>query len=97
VSVIDQAFVFLSMNAVVEEIETKYLKSPKKMFRQDKISMTIGSCQMHETESGRVIIVNLPAKIASVIVTPAAKPEKALQEYLDMIEIAQPGKTIEIG
>ena len=93
-----QTFILLSMNAVIYELEDKYLTSGKHMLNPDRtISMGIGSSQTHYTESGRVAVFNLPSEVKAVIVTPPMRLDREPEQYLEMIKISKPGDVIEIG
>lgn len=93
-----QTFVILSLTAVVHELEDKYLRDGKPLLNPSReLSMTIGSSQLHFTKSGRVLIVNLPSEIESVVMIPPARPDRAPNEYLKLITIASPDESIEIG
>ena len=93
-----QTFILLSMNAVIYELEDKYLKSGKRMLNPDRrISMSIGSAVTHYTESGRVVVFNLPSEVKTVIVTLPNRLDRKPEQYLGMIKISKPGDVFDIG
>jgi len=93
-----QVFVLLSLNAVIYELEDKYLRHNVSVLNPDRrISMAVGSSQVHYTKSGRVAIFNLPSEVMSIVLTPPMRLDRDPNEYLKMVQVSKPGEVIEIG
>ncbi len=83
--------ILVSVNAVVYEIEEKYFKSIGPILNPErKISVTVGASQWHENSEGRTAIYSLPSGIKSIIILPPVKPDRPIDEYLDLIEMKHP-------
>ncbi len=90
-------FILLSMNAVAYELEDKYLKSGARVLNPDRrISMSIGSSQVHFTASGRTAVFGLPREVKAVIVIPPKRRDRQPEKYLELIRMAKPGEVIQI-
>ncbi len=92
-----QPYILLSLNAVIYELEDRYLKSGGPILNPKReISVTIGASQVYESSEGRVAIYSLPSKIQSVVLLPPMQQDKTPDEYLELVRVSTPGETIEI-
>jgi len=92
-----QPYVFLSLNAIVYEIEDKYLNPMGESDPNREIRITIGSSQMHKTTDGRVMIYFLPKDTKSIVMVPPIEDDQTPDKYLDIMQFSTPDKNIEIS
>jgi len=88
-----QPYVIMSLNAIVSEIDEKYLKSKDKTRGELKPTIFLGASQVYETTTGKLVVLSLPRDTKSIVITPPMDNTKDADEYLKMIEIA-PGPVI---
>lgn len=85
----DSANVILSMNATVRELEEKYAKKLKYRFSSTpgNNSISLGMSQVHNTESGKAVIVSIPNDTNKIVILPPLKRKYTDEDYLHMVEI----------
>jgi hypothetical protein len=87
-------FVFISLNAVMLEIDEKYLSDDDKIFVRKKPSIFIGMSQVHETNTGKMVICSLPKQTNSIVIIPPFGETKEIADYQNMISITEPGRPV---
>jgi hypothetical protein len=88
-----QPFIIMSLNAIVSEINEKYLKSEDKTDSDRRPTIFMGSSQIYETTTGKLVVLSLPRDTNAIIITPPMDNTKDADEYQKMIQI-MPGPVI---
>jgi len=86
-----QPYVVMSLNAVIAEIDEKYLKGDVKILGDPKPSIYLGSSQVYESREGKMVIVSLPRDTGSIIMIPPVENAKSTQEIIEMIRVMPTG------
>jgi hypothetical protein len=89
-----QPYVVISLNAVIAEIDEKYLKGDVKILGDHKPSIYLGSSQVYESTEGKMVVVSLPKDTSSIMMIPPAENTKSAQEIVEMIRVMPAGPVI---
>ncbi|MEW5985667.1 MAG: hypothetical protein AB1791_03440 [Chloroflexota bacterium] len=89
-----QPFVIMSLNAVISEIDEKYLKGDKKILAGQEPQIYLGSSQVYETKRGRMVVCSLPKETNSIIVLPPMSNAKDPNDYRQMIQVMPSGPVL---
>jgi hypothetical protein len=79
-----QPYIIMSLMAVVEEIEEKYLNLKDDAEDHKLPSLYVGMSQVHETKAGRNLLVFIPADVSSIIMLPSSRNPKTPEEYREL-------------
>jgi hypothetical protein len=85
-----QPFVIMSLNAVLLEIDEKYLPKDKRIFARKEPTVYLGSSQVYESSAGKLVICSLPKDTYSVIIIPPIGETKTAEEYGKLVQVTQP-------
>jgi len=93
---LDQPYVIMSLNAIIQEIDKKYWTGKRKLLNRKHPSMFVGMSQVHESKEGRLVIISLPNHTNSIIMIPPAKDPKSQEEYSNMTSVLPPGQLLAV-
>lgn len=95
-----KSYAYISLNALLYEIEDKYIRVDEAGKINRDITYTIGMSGMHKTPSGRAVRLSLPRNTTSIVVfVPLDEIEsnnfdEIENKYRNMIEFPSPTKTL---
>ena len=91
-----QPFVIMSLNAVIWEIDEKYLRAEDRFFARREPAVYVGTAQVHETDQGKLVVCSIPKDTNSIVIIPPTQNAKSPDEYLGMIQIIPSGYPVVI-
>ena len=96
-----EAYFLLSINAIIYEIEDRLLKIGSQEPISHDLAVWIGSSQIHETKSGRVVVSRIPLNTESIVLVKpfGNRTEFPLsnEEYVQRVRFSEPGEIIHVG
>ena len=85
-----QPYFIMSLNAVIAEIDEKYLNEGDRFFARKEPTIYLGMSQVYESSTGNMVVCSLPKNTYSIILIPPMIDPKESDEYLQMVQITPP-------
>lgn len=94
-----QPFVIMSLNALILEIDEKYLRDDEKIFARKEPTLYLGMSQVYESSTGNLVVCSLPKDTYSVVIIPPVDEDgtKIADDYLKMIQVTTPNKQVVVN
>jgi len=93
---LSQPYVFMSLTALIHEIDEKYLKGKPPLLKEKHPRMFVGMTQVHEGAQGRLLVVSLPKDTNRIIMIPPIENAKSADDYIQMIEVIPEGHLLAV-
>lgn len=91
-----QPYFIMSLNAVIAEIDEKYMDENNRFFARREPTIYLGMSQVYESSAGNMVVCSLPRNTYSVILIPPSIDAKEPDEYLQMVHVAPPKAMVAI-
>jgi hypothetical protein len=85
-----QPFLIMSLNALILEIDEKYLRPESRIFARPEPTVYSGMSEVYESSAGNLVVCSLPKETYSVVIIPPLGEKKLADDYLKMVQITPP-------
>jgi hypothetical protein len=91
-----QPFLSMSLNAVMLEIDEKYLEVDDRIFAQQEPTVYLGMSEVYGSSTGKLVVCSLPKETYSVVIIPPLGETKRAEDYLSMVQVTPPNHVVAV-